>query len=261
MTMAEGVPASPWEERARDWAEVMEGWNGWGVPLYRQVLEHLEVEAGTDLLDVGCGAGRFARMAADRGANVAGVDATPTFVQIASERVRAGDFRVGDMTELPWEDDSFDVVTGFNSFFIAPDMVAALREARRVARPGARIAMTVFGRPENCQSTLAFASLREHVPPASDKPDAGPEEPSLEARVTAAGLRPVAGGYLRFAEEYSDLETLLRGYLAAPPFLRAMRSVGEQAVRDALARAVRPLETPGGGFRLEEEAEYLVAAA
>ena len=44
-----------WAERARDWAEVMEGWNGWGVPLYRQVLERLRVGTGTKLLDVGCG--------------------------------------------------------------------------------------------------------------------------------------------------------------------------------------------------------------
>lgn len=51
-----------WGERARDWAEVMEGWNGWGVPLYRQVMERLDVGPGTDLLDVGCGAGRFCRI-------------------------------------------------------------------------------------------------------------------------------------------------------------------------------------------------------
>ena len=42
-----------WGERARDWAEVMEGWNGWGIPLYRQVLKRLNVGAGTDLLDRG----------------------------------------------------------------------------------------------------------------------------------------------------------------------------------------------------------------
>src|SRR5688500_17015312 len=113
--MAEGTgsalpQADLWGERARDWADVMEGWTGWGVPVYRQVLEHLTVGAGTRVLDVGCGAGRFARIAADRGAVIAGLDATEALVAIARERVPDGDFRIGDMESLPWADDSFDVV-------------------------------------------------------------------------------------------------------------------------------------------------------
>ena len=82
-----------WGERARDWAEVLEGWNGWGIPLYRHILERITVERGTRVLDVGCGAGRFCRIAADRGAQISGLDATATFIQIARERVSAGDFR------------------------------------------------------------------------------------------------------------------------------------------------------------------------
>lgn len=255
---------SPWEARARDWAEVMEGWNGWGIPVYWHVLGHLDVGQGTDLLDVGCGAGRFCRIAADRGANVAGLDATQTFVQIARERVMRGDFRVGDMEDVPWPDDSFDVVTGFNSFFIAADMVAALAEAGRVARPGGRIAMTVFGRPENCQSTSLFASLRQFGPPAASEGEQGPalhEAGVLEARAAEAGLTPVESGFVAFAEEYRDLETMLRGYLAAPPFMRAASTAGEAAVRDALSEALEPLRTQSGTYMLEDEVRFLVAAA
>ena len=76
-----------WGERARDWAEVLEGWNGWGVPLYRHILERVTVQRGTRLLDMGCGAGRFCRIAADRGAHISGLDATGTFVQIARKRI------------------------------------------------------------------------------------------------------------------------------------------------------------------------------
>ncbi len=263
-----------WSEHARDWADVMEGWAGWGIPVYRHVLEHVVVGSGTALLDVGCGAGRFARIAADRGAAVCGLDATSAFVEIARERVPDGDFRVGEMTGLPWADDAFDVVTGFNSFFIASDMVAALREAGRVARPGASVAMTVFGRPERCQSTALFASLGEVMPPKPAAPatpagesrpdpaDAPLHEPgALEARARAAGLTPGAAGYIEFAEEYPDLETMLRGYLAAPPFVRAGRVAGRDAVREALTEALRPLRTASGRYRLEDEVRFLVAAA
>lgn len=254
-----------WKERARDWADVMEGWSGWGVPVYRHVLEYVTVDRGASLLDVGCGAGRFCRIAADRGAKVAGLDATASFVEIARERVPDGDFRIGDMEDLPWADDSFDVVTGFNSFFIAADMVNALREARRVARPGASVAMTVFGRPERCQSTAVFSSLRQFMPPkAGDEEEDGPglhEEGTLEARATEAGLTPKEAGYLEFAEEYPNLETMLRGYLAAPPFVRAARAAGENAVRETLTQALRPLETSKGRYRLEDEVRYLIAGA
>lgn len=221
-----------WGARARDWADVMEGWNGWGVPLYRHVLERVPVSSGTRLLDVGCGAGRFARIAADRGAQVAGIDATAPFVGIARERVRGADFRVGDMEQLPWEDDCFDVVTGFNSFFIAGDMVNALREARRVARPGAIVAMTVFGRPDRCESTSVFSSLARFAPsrPVDDEQsDAEPGAPlhqqgALEAIATQAGLTPREAGYVSVAEHYPDLETMVRGYCAAAPFVRAARA-------------------------------------
>lgn len=260
--------ADLWSERARDWADVMEGWSGWGIPVYRHVLEQVSVGRGTRLLDVGCGAGRFSRMAADRGAAVAGLDATAALVGIAQERTPEGDFRVGEMEDLPWAEDSFDVVTGFNSFFIAADMVNALREARRVARPGGSVAMTVFGRPERCQSTGLFSSLRRFMPPppvdAADQGAARPglhDEGELEARATAAGLTPTKAGYIEFAEEYPDLETMLRGYLAAPPFVRAARGAGEEAVREALTDALRPLEAPSGRYRLEDEVRYLVAVA
>lgn len=184
-----------WTERARDWADVMEGWSGWGIPVY------------------------------------------------------------------------LDVVTGFNSFFIAADMVNALREARRVARPGASVAMTVFGRPERCQSTTVFSSLRQFMPPragsAADDGE-GPglhEEGTLETRATDAGLSPKEAGYLEFAEEYPNLETMVRGYLAAPPFVRAARAADEEAVREALVEALRPLETASGRYRLEDEVRYLIAVA
>ena len=247
-----------WTERARDWADVMEGWNGWGIPVYRRVLEHLTVGTGTRILDVGCGAGRFSRIAADRGATVCGLDATPPFVEIARQRVPGGDFRVGDMEALPWADDSFDVVTGFNSFFIAGDMVNALREARRVARPGGSVAMTVFGRPERCQSGSVFAALRQFMPApaAGGAADDGPGlhvEGVLESRAAEAGLGPREAGYLQFTEEYPDLETMLRGYMAAPPFAWAARAAGEAAVR--------PLAGSSGRYLLHDEVRYLIAIA
>ena len=51
------------------------GPNGWGTSVCGHVLDRARISAGTRVLDCGCGAGRFARMAADQGAEVAGIDA------------------------------------------------------------------------------------------------------------------------------------------------------------------------------------------
>jgi SAM-dependent methyltransferase len=220
--------ADLWGERARDWADVLEGWSGWGIPIYRRVLERVPVGAGTRLLDVGCGAGRFCRIAADRGAHVAGIDATAALVAIARDRVPDRDLRVGDMEDLPWRNDAFDVVTGFNSFFFAADIARALREARRVARPGASVAITVFGRPERCESAPVFASLGQLLPSQSAG-EAGPalhEEGVLEALASEAGLTPREAAYVEVPEAYPDLDTMLRGYLAVGPIVRAVRAPG-----------------------------------
>lgn len=262
-TSSAEIQATLWSEHADDWADVMEGWNGWGIPAYRHVLERIDVGPETALLDVGCGAGRFCRIAADRGARCAGLDATEAFVEIARKRVRGGDFRVGDMEALPWPDDSFDVVTGFNSFFIAADMSAALSEARRVLRRGGSFAMTVFGRPERCDSTDVFGAAATLMPDSGrEHQPAGPQLHDgsvLEDAAAAAGLQPREAGYFDFVEEYPDLATVLRGMMAAPPFIRAAHAAGETAVREALSKALEPRATRDGRYRMVEEVRYLLA--
>ena len=92
---------------------------------------------GTRLLDVACGSGLLAALAAGRGAEVAGVDITPALLEIARERTPEGDFREADLAALPFGDAAFDAVSGVNAFQFALDPGAALREAARVLVPAA----------------------------------------------------------------------------------------------------------------------------
>ena len=258
------MQASLWSERAADWADVMEGWNGWGVPVYRHVLERVPVGPSTDLLDVGCGAGRFARVAADRGANVSGLDATEALLAFARERVRSGDFREGDLESLPWPDACFDVVTGFNSFFIATDLTAALAEARRVLRPGGRLAMSVFGAPDRCDSTALFAAVMALLDGGGPGGGGGPglhEEGVLEQMVRDAGFSESEGQFFAFEERHPDVATLVRGMMAAPPMIRVGRAVGDDAVRRALTEAATAFARDGGEVVLREELRVVTARA
>lgn len=129
-----------WGARPDDWALTED----LQLPTYEAALERTGLEPGARVLDIGCGVGTFLRLVAERGAEPHGIDASEALIAFARGRLPDADLRSGEMEDLPWEDNTFDLVTGFNSFFFANDMVAALREARRVAMPGAPIVIQVW---------------------------------------------------------------------------------------------------------------------
>lgn len=109
-----------------------------------------------------------------------------------------------------------------------------------------------------------FAALGQVLPSESGKEEGGPalhQEGVLESLAKEAGLVPREAGYLVDVEEYPDLETLFRGYLAHGSVVRRTRSSDEPRVRAALSDGVRPLITARGGVRIEDEYRYLIADA
>ena len=256
-TAAAAMQAELWSERALDWAELVESeTDPWLKPFYEEALDRLAVGARTALLDVGCGAGRFARMAADRGASVSGIDITPAFVAIARAHTSEGDFRLGDLQSLPWADDTFDVVTGFNSFFYAADLGEALREAHRVARPGAHLGMTAFGRPGVGDSAPFFELIAEAVPAFAVEEDEGPP---LEGILSEAGFAVELSEYRHNSETYPDMNSLVRGYLAIGPLRRVVRAVGEEKIAEFMRAAFASHVEPDGSVALTDEYRLLVA--
>lgn len=102
------------------------------------MLARLQAAKAQDILDLGCGEGRFCRLAAALGARVVGID--PTAALIAHANAQGGAAYVEAKAEdLPFEDASFDVVVSYLSLIDIPDVPAALHEAHRVLRPGGRL--------------------------------------------------------------------------------------------------------------------------
>ena len=122
-----------WGARPADWALSEDQ----QIPTYLEALRHVDLRPGQLVLDIGSGVGAFLRLVAARGARPFGVDASEALLAVARRRLPDADLRVGDMEALPYDDDTFDLVTGFTSFFFANDIVAALREPQQVVRPGA----------------------------------------------------------------------------------------------------------------------------
>jgi SAM-dependent methyltransferase len=256
-----GMQGQLWGARARDWAEVEERCHR---PQYEAVLARVQMSSGTRVLDIGCGSGVFCGLAAARGASVTGIDAAPALIAIARQRVPQCDFRVGEMEALPYDDGVFDVVTGFNSFQFAATPVNALREARRVARRGAQLAITIWGRPERCETTPILHTLRSFLPPPSpgaSGPFALSVEGALETLAADAGLAAQESHDVRCPYEYPDLETALRGLLSVGPAVKAIQTSGEPRVREAVVTALAPFKRADGGYRMENEFRVLIATA
>ncbi|MGA7428490.1 MAG: class I SAM-dependent methyltransferase [Rhodoplanes sp.] len=94
--------------------------------------------AGIRILDVGCGSGGLARLLAEEGAEVTGIDPNPQALTAARTLAPAARFEEASAEALPFEDAAFDVVLVVNALHHVPldAMDRALAEAARVARPG-----------------------------------------------------------------------------------------------------------------------------
>jgi SAM-dependent methyltransferase len=251
--------AKLWGARARDWADINEPqFQG----LYDAVLEALDVQSGSEHLDLGCGSGLAAAVAIARGASVAGLDATPELLEIARERAPAGEFHVGDLEETPFADSRFDTVAGFNSFQFAGDPAAALREAARVAKPGAPIAVATWGRPDQCEAATVlrtYAELLPPPPPGAVGPFALSEPGTLEAFVEQAGLKPGEPVDVEVVWVYSDVEQTLRGFNSTGPAAMARTVASEDEIDAKVGAALEQFRQDDGSVRLRNIFRYLIA--
>lgn len=250
-----------WGQHAADWAELMEPFF---TPAYEAVLMEAQVGPGKRVLDAGCGCGLFGALALQRQSHVSGVDATMPMLAIAEARAPTGDWRWGDLEELPFDDASFDVVTGFNSFQYAQDPAAALREARRVLKPGGLLVAMVWGKEQDCEAASHLRAIGGLLPPPPGGAPGGPfalsADGALARLVEGAGLVTRCVRDVNTPWQFPDLRTALRGMLSAGPAVKASRLAGESAVAEAVGQAIAPYRAQSArSYYLQNKSRYLVA--
>jgi SAM-dependent methyltransferase len=249
-----------WGTRPADWALSEDQ----QLLTYKAALERTGLEPGWRVLDVGCGVGAFLCLTAARGVVPCGIDASESLVAFARTRLPDADLQVGEMEHLPWEDASFDLVTGFNSFFFADDMVAALRQAARVAKPGAPVVVQVWGAHERCELEAMKEVARPFLPPRP--PDAPPDpdlsQPgALRTLAEQAELTPESEFDITWAFEYPDAETLGRALVAVAGLAAIAGPEREHELKTAIIDGLAHYRRNDGSYRLENEYHYLIARA
>lgn len=172
----------------------------------REFYERLPVAPGCRLLDVGCGSGQLALMAAKDGLEVTGVDIASNWVERARTRAQAeglhARFEEADAEALPFEDASFDVVASLIGAMFAPRPDLVAKELLRVCVSGGTIAMANWT-PQGFVGQM-FKVVSKFIAPS------GMPSPVLwgdEATVRE-----------RFGKGLSDLHLVRRDYTFSYPF-------------------------------------------
>jgi SAM-dependent methyltransferase len=218
------------------------------VPL----LEAAGVQSGTRLLDVACGPGHLAAAAAAKGAKAVGVDAAEGMVAVARAGYADIEFLRGDAERLPFGDASFDaVVAGFVVNHL-PCPERALAEFARVVRPGGRVAVTVWDRPERMRLLGVLGEAVQGTEGVRDPGlrSGGPDpfrfadDAALAALLSGAGLAEAEVRSIAFEQEVADTDELWEGMLAGSvrtaALIQRQPEPVRRRIRAALERAVAP---------------------
>lgn len=227
----------------------------------------LGIAPGSRLLDVGCGAGQLALIAARAGARVTGCDIATNWLEAARDRAAAEGLNItfdeGDAEALPYDDGQFDVVTSLVGAMFAPrpDLVAA--ELTRVCRPGGMIAMANWT-PGGFVGQMFKAISSYIAPPGMPSPVLWGDESIVRQRLNAgiADVRCVHRLY-RFDYPFSpdDVVEFFRANYG--PMTRAFAALDEDRQHGLRRDLVRLWSTNNmaDGNRTQVDAEYLEVVA
>jgi SAM-dependent methyltransferase len=169
-----------------------------------EFLDRLDSKPGLSLLDVACGSGQLALVAARRRLNVTGVDIATNAILAARGRARADGlatrFDEGDAEALPYADGRFDVVTSLYGAMFAPRPELVSSELLRVCRPGGTIAMGNWTK-EGFIGKMFQTFARFIAPPGMPSPVLWGNEETVRERLSA-GLATLALERVKYRFDY-----------------------------------------------------------
>lgn len=226
------------------------------VPWGDNLLDRVGVDVGESLLDVACGPGTVARLAAGRvgpSGSVVGCDLSGEMLSIARAKGQVSgasiEYRQCTAEALQVDDDSFDVAVCQQGLQFFGDRVGALRELRRALRDGGRAGVSVWCAIETCEPFAVLAAAIAEVLGAEASADYrnGPwgftDARHLHDEMSAAGFADVEVSRDEITVVFEDADHLIRTLGAAPvgAKVQALDADGHRAFRRAVEEAAAPL--------------------
>jgi SAM-dependent methyltransferase len=253
------VQGALWSTAPKHWAKYFEPFF---MPMYKNVLQQLSLTDETLLLDAGCGSGLFSYMAIEKGAQVIGVDAASGLLEVCRQRNPRNNFLEEDLEKLPFNNRSFDVVAGFNSFQYAGDFELALREAKRILKPGGRLVIGIWDKPEHSEATnilKAISSLMPPPPPGTPGPFALSQDGVMEDILDKVGVRLISKAYIACPMLYYSLSDGIKSWMSVGPAAAACKYNEAITVKETVAKALQPFRLSDGMYHLQNQFLVFVA--
>jgi SAM-dependent methyltransferase len=247
-----------WSSAPLDWVKYREPTF---IPMYREVLRRLYLNEEKMLLDAGCGSGLFLSMALPTGAAVHGIDAAPGLLEISKKRLPGVTLMLEDLEAIPFSDETFDYVTGFNSFQYAGNVQNALREARRVTKRFGNVVIGIWGKEENCEANAVFkavGSLLPPPPPGTPGRFALSKDGNVEALCEAVGLRVMEKHTVACPWHFTGVQELHKGFMCTDPCVKAAQVVGENRVISAITESAEPFSLADGIYQIRNQFIFFI---
>ncbi len=197
-----GVVGEGWEPEAENWIAWARERNHDAYHLYVDQFFELVPAAGASTLEIGCGEGRVARSLVAHGHRVTGVDASPSLIRAAQDLDQQSTYLVADAAQLPFADQSFELVVAYNSLMDIREMPRAVQEAGRVLTATGRFCVCVThpmadageftSRAGDATFEISGSYLEDRVPPYAGR------------MVERAGLRMTFDSLRYSLQEYAQ---------------------------------------------------------
>lgn len=263
------------DQRRRTWGRVASGWaarsevteaNQESVSDW--LIHRSDPQPGQVVLDLAAGPGGLGHRVAEcvgPDGRVISADLAPEMVEVARRLGAAQglvnvEYRTLDAERMALDDDNVDVVLCRSGLMVMADPGAAVREARRVLRPGGAMAFSVF--TTAAENPWVSVSLRPFVERGHFSPPepGGPgmfslgEEGRIRALVTGAGFAPPeieAVDYdMRFSDDAAVWSLVTEMNARLSPIVKTMEDVEREAMRRAVIDAYAPYRDADGSYRV-----------
>lgn len=268
-----------WRRSAEGWRRRQQSLREKTAPVSAWLVDAIDPKAGERVLELAAGPGETGFIAArrlGREGRLLSTDQAPQMVEIARGRAAElaldnVEFAVLDAQRMELDPGSFDAVLCRWGYMLMVDPDEALRRTRWVLKPGGRLALASWDRPERnlwmAAPALALAARGAMVLPKPREPGpfalADPAE--VERRLKAAGFGAVQTDVIEFLQRYPSLDEYWAETMdLSAPVVDAMEGLPSnevEAVRGAVARTLSPFIGPGGAIEIPARAVVAFAVA
>ena len=239
------------------------------VPVAESLVAVAGIRPGDAVLDVATGTGHAALAAARQGARTAGIDYVPALLAVARARASAEQLGIelveAPAEELPYPDESFDVVLSAIGVMFAADHARSASELVRVTKPGGRIALASWTPGGFVGGMLGIVGRHVAPPPGAQSPVRWGVEETV-AELLGADVTPVRSTLHTVTQRFADAESFADLFLAyyGPTHMAAaaLTPQGREALRaDLVAHAVAGARPDSPGDHLVLDWEFRIVTA